>query len=123
MTDFLEEEIWASFMVLVIGKLVRWGDIPIGGGGQGDPHYLTGAQAEALAAEGIRLLARYLPQEAAEEVTATIKPLARAPHHHNREQALVQVGALGGLLVGGDDPPGCCVFEPDRGLVCVRRVQ
>ncbi len=114
---FLNEEIMAPFLVLLLGKLTGW-NLPTGGGG--DPTYLTGAQTEALAAEGVSLLARYLPQEAAKGVTSAVEHLAR-PRHGNREQALLHMGALGGVLPSHPGaPPGCCVSEPGRGLVCVR---
>jgi hypothetical protein len=118
MTDRVQEEILASFLVLLIGRLLNWADVPKGGG---DPQFLTGKQAEALAAKGIGLLTRYLPQEAAKTVTAAVEPHARAAHHAH-EQALLHIGALGGIIpIGGSGgPPGCCVSEPGRGLVCVR---
>jgi hypothetical protein len=117
-SERFNEEILAPFLVLLLGKLTNWGDV-IGGGGN---QYLTGAQAEALAVEGVSLLARYLPREVAQTVTSAVEQLAR-PRHESREQALLQVGALGGVIPDGGDPgspPGCCVFEPGRGLVCVR---
>ena len=60
MTDPLQDEILAPFLVLLIGRLLNWADVPRGGG---DPQFLTAAQTEALAAEGISLLSRYLRQE------------------------------------------------------------
>jgi hypothetical protein len=119
MTDGLQEEAIAPFLVLLIGKLLNWADVPKGGG---DPLFLTGAQAEALAAEGIKVLTRYLPPEAAKAVTTAVAPHARASHR-NQRQALMRVGALGGVLpkvVGSpENPPGCCVYEGGQ-LICVR---
>jgi hypothetical protein len=48
MTDPLQDEILAPFLVLLIGRLLNWADVPRGGG---DPQFLTAAQTEALAAE------------------------------------------------------------------------
>lgn len=123
MTDyekFLDETILAPFLLLLILKLTHYTG-PTDGGG--DPTYLTGAQAEALAVEGVELLARYLPEETAQRVTSAVEHLTH-PRHRSREQMLLRVGALGGVVLphsgGPDSPPGCCVFEPGRGLVCVR---
>lgn len=120
MTDPLQDEILAPFLVLLIGRLLNWADVPRGGG---DPNpslqFLTGAQTEALAAEGIGLLAQYLPQEAAKQVTTAVKPLARAPHP-GRDQVLMRVGASGGAVISDSgDGRGCCVLE-QGGYVCVR---
>jgi hypothetical protein len=60
MTDPLQDEILAPFLMLLIGRRLNWADVPRGGG---DPQFLTVAQTEALAAEGISLLSRYLRQE------------------------------------------------------------
>jgi hypothetical protein len=123
---FLLEPILAPLLVLLLERLLNFGDVPRGGGeGPGEPTYLTGPQTEALAAEGVSLLARYLPREAAQRVTSADKHLAR-PHHGSREQALLRLGALGAVVPHSGspgNPPGCCVFEPGRGLVCVRRPQ
>jgi hypothetical protein len=117
MTDHVQEEILAPFLVLLIGRLLNWADVPRGGG---DPQFLTGAQTEALAAHGISLLARYLPQEAAKRVTTAVEPLARAPNP-SYEQVLLHIGAGGGVVIsdgGGGGGGGCCVLE-QRGYVCV----
>ena len=47
-------------------------------GGGGDPRFLTEEQTKALAVEGVSLLARYLPQEAARQVAA---PSSISPAH------------------------------------------
>ncbi len=110
----------AQFLVLTLARLLKYGDVPHGGG---DPTFLTAAQTEALAAEGVRLLARYLPQEAARQVESAVEHLAR-PRHEGREEALLRLGGLGAVDPGVDvDPnlaPGCCVVWPGRGLICVR---
>jgi hypothetical protein len=113
-----QEEMIASFLVLLIGRLLNWADVPKGGG---DPQFLTAEQTEALAAQGISLLARYLPPETAKGVTTAVERHAHR-RHHSLEEAFLHVGALGGIVSVGspDGPPGCCVFEPGRGLVCVR---
>jgi hypothetical protein len=119
MMDTLQEETIAPFLVLIIGKLLNWADVPKGGG---DPLFLTGPQAEGLAAEGIQALARYLPPEAAKVVTTAVASHAHASRRDHR-QALLRVGGLGGVLpkvVGGsENPPGCCVYEGGH-LICVR---
>jgi hypothetical protein len=119
MPESQQEEMLGSFLVLIIGNILNWADVPKGGG---DPLFLTSPQAEAFAAEGISLLARYLPPEAAKVVTTAVAPHARKPQR-DHQQALLRVGAFGGHLptVGGrpGGPPGCCVFEPGRGMICV----
>jgi ParB-like chromosome segregation protein Spo0J len=53
---------------------------------------------------------------------ARVEHLARPPHER-REEALLRLGALGAVDPGVGDPdrpPGCCVFWPGRGLICVR---
>ena len=115
----LEEDILAPFLVLLIGKLTGWNQPAPGGG---DPVYLTGEEAAALAAEGIGLLAGYLPKAAAQQVTAAVEHLHRAKHG-SRERALMNIGRLGGVIpvvsAGSDGAPGCCVEENGH-LVCVR---
>jgi hypothetical protein len=120
-SDKFLEAIAAPFMVALLARLLNHGDVT---GGGGDPTFLTAQQTEALAAEGVSLLARYLPQEAARQVASAVEHLAR-PHYEMRE-ALLQLGALGAVVPERGDPnspPGCCVFEPGRGLICVRSVQ
>ena len=119
MTDSVQEEMLGSFLVLIIGKTFNWADVPRGGG---DPLFLTAPQAEAFAAEGIGLLARYLSPEAAKVVTTAVERHAPKPQRDHK-QAFLHVGSLGGFIpqvVGSDGPPGCCVSEPGRGIVCVR---
>jgi len=58
MTDSDKFLIEAPFLVALLAKLFKYVDVPRGGG---DPTFLTAVQTEALAAEGVRLLARYLP--------------------------------------------------------------
>jgi hypothetical protein len=119
MTDSETFLIEAQFLVLILARLLKFTDVPHGGG---DPTFLTAAQTEALAAEGVRLLGRYLPQEAARQVASAVEHLARPPHER-REEALLRLGALGAVdpgVVDPDRPPGCCVFWPGRGLICVR---
>lgn len=112
-----EEELLAPFLALLIGKLTGWTQPTHIGG---DPVYLTGEQTAALAAEGINLLASFLPQEAAQRVTSAIERLPRPPRG-TREERLMRIGALGGVIptTHGDGPPGCCV-EINGHLVCVR---
>jgi hypothetical protein len=123
--DFQLEKTTAQLIVLLLERILfKIPEVPPhgGGGSGGDPTYLTDAQTEALAAEGISLLAGYLPSEAAQQVKAAIGHLAR-PHHVDREQTLLRLGALGAVVPHSGDPanpPGCCVFWPGRGLVCVR---
>lgn len=83
--------------------------------------YLNHEQTEVLATEGIGLLASFLPEDAAKEVTTAIRSLRREPHASHDER-LVRAGSIGGTIVIGNpsDPPGCCVEWPGRGLVCVR---
>ena len=112
-------QIEAPFLVALLAKLLHYGDVPRGGG---DPTFLTATETEVLAAEGVRLLAHYLPQEAARLVASAVEHIAR-PHHQSREQALLRLGALGAVVPDDGDPnsaPGCCVFWPGRGLVCAR---
>ena len=118
MTDSDKFLIEAPFMVALLAKLFKYVDVPRGGG---DPTFLTAVQTEALAAEGVRLLARYLPQEAARQVASAVEHIARLPHE-SREQALLRLGALGAVLPDDPDPnsgPRCCVFLPGKGLICV----
>jgi hypothetical protein len=120
MTDSDKFLIEAPFLVALLAKLFKYGDVPRGGG---DPTFLTAVQTEALAAEGVRLLARYLPQEAARQVASAVEHIARLPHE-SREQALSNLGAHGAVVLRPDDPdpnsgPRCCVFYPGRGLICV----
>jgi hypothetical protein len=112
-----QEELLAPFLVLLIGKLTGWTQPTHIGG---DPTYLTGEQTAALAAEGIDLLASFLPQEAAQRVTSAVERLPRPPRG-TREERLLSVGALGGVIhsAGGDGAPGCCV-EINGHLFCVR---
>ena len=128
MPDFATEKTTAQFVVLLLEKI--WGlhqvapnTPPPGRIPSENPEtYLTAAQAEALAAEGVRLLAHYLPQESAQRVTSAVEHLPR-PRHASHEQVLLRLGALGAVLPHGGDPnspPGCCVFWPGRGMVCVR---
>lgn len=109
----------APFLVALMAKIFKYGDVPRGGG---DPTFLTAVETEVLAAEGVRLLAHYLPPEAAHQVASAVEHIAR-PHHESREQALLRLGALGAVVPDGGDPnsaPGCCVFWPGRGLICAR---
>jgi hypothetical protein len=110
------EELMAPFLILLIGELTGWNG-PIGGGG--DPVYLTAEQTAALAAEGISLLASYLPQEAAQRVTSAIERLPRPPKG-STERVLLSMGRLGGTLPSGDSHGGCCVGLPGGKEVCVR---
>lgn len=114
----MEEELIAPFLLLIIGKITGWTQPTHIGG---DPVYLTGDQTAALAAEGIRLLAPYLPTAAAQQVDAVVEPLPRA-HRGTREERLMNIGRLGGVVPSthsGDQPPGCCV-DINGHLVCVR---
>ena len=115
-----EEQMLASYFVLLMGRLTGW-NYPVGDGG-GDPVYLTGEQKTAIATEGIKLLASYLPNAAAEQVTAAIERLPRNGKHINHDEMLMRIGALGGVVpsVGHTpgNPPGCCVWEQGH-LVCV----
>jgi hypothetical protein len=136
-----QEELLAPFLVLLIGKLTGWNE-PTGGGG--DPVYLTAEQTAALAAEGINLLAPYLPQETSQRVKSAIaaafdgtaggpptgggahgpgrvERIARLPQG-STEQMLLNIGKMGWPTVfrsAGGDGPGCCVGT-QHGLVCVR---
>ena len=113
---YIEIKLLAPFFVLLLGRLTGWNYPPRTGG---DPVYLTGEHTAALAATGISLLAPYLPQEVAREVTSAIERLPRAPVAGHVEM-LLRLGSLGGVIppVGAD---GCCVLE-QRGLVCVESV-
>jgi hypothetical protein len=108
------EQLTAQFLVLLVGKLTGWGQLVPSDGG---PVYLTGEQTAALATEGISLLARFLPQEAAAGVASAIKGLAR-PRQAPAERAILSIGGLGGHIPS-NGPPGCCVGT-EQGLVCVR---
>ncbi|MGA8220713.1 MAG: hypothetical protein WB780_03600 [Candidatus Acidiferrales bacterium] len=135
------EELLAPFLLLLIGKMTGWME-PTSIGG--DPVYLTGEQTASLAAEGISLLAPYLPQETAQRVTTAIAaafdgtaggpPTGGGAHGPGRveriarlrlgstEQMLLNIGKMGWPTVfqsGDGEGPGCCVGTP-RGLVCVR---
>ena len=113
-----QEELLAPFLVLLIGKLTGWNE-PTGGGG--DPVYLTGEQTAALAAEGINLLAPYLPQETSQRVKSAIERISRLPQG-STEQMLLNIGRMGWPTVfhsGGGEGPGCCVGG-QHGLVCVK---
>ena len=118
MTDSDKFLIEAPFLVAVLAKLFKYADVPHGGG---DPTFLTAAQSEALAAEGVRLLARYLPQEAARQVASAVEHITRLPHE-SREQTLLHLGAFGAVVPADPDPnsaPRCCVYYPGRRLICV----
>lgn len=118
-SDKFFEAIAAPFLVALLARLLKYGDVS---GGGGDPRFLTEEQTEALAVEGVSLLARYLPQEAARHVASAVEHLARPPY--DREQALLQLGSLGAVVpdFSGDpgSAPGCCVHWPGRGLICAR---
>jgi hypothetical protein len=112
-----DEEMLASYLVLLIGRLTDW-NAPNGGGG--DPVYLTAADKAKLAVEGIQLLATCLPAAAAQQVTSALRDLPRA-QQHNHDEMLMRLGALGGIIPVGHTPgapPGCCVMEQGR-LFCV----
>jgi len=114
----IEEQLEASWFVLMMGRLTGW-NFPVGGGG--DPVYLTGEQAAVLAAEGVRLLATFLPAAAAEQVTAAVAPMKREKKG-SREERLMRLGNLGAVIptVGvPGDAPGCCV-ESGGHLICIR---
>ena len=123
--DFQLEKTTAQFIVLLLESILHFKIPPVpplhgGGGSEEHPTYLSPAQTEALAAEGVSLLARYLPSEAAQKVTSAVEHLARPPQV-DREHALLRLGALGAVIPQSGDPaPGCCVFWPGRGMVCVR---
>jgi hypothetical protein len=120
MTDFPIEEIRAPWLVALLAKLFKYGDVPRGGGDP-TPTFLTAVETEALAAEGVTLLARYLPQEAARQVASAVEHIARPPHQ-SREQALLSLGALGAVVPDFGDPSGarCCMVWPGRGIICTR---
>jgi hypothetical protein len=111
----------APFLVALLARLFKYGDVPRGGGDP-TPTFLTAVETEVLAAEGVRLLARYLPQEAARQVASAVEHIAR-PRHESREHALLRLGALGAVVPDDNDPnsaPGCCVWYPGKGLICAR---
>jgi hypothetical protein len=111
-----DEELLASYLVLLLGRLTDW-NAPNGGG---DPVYLTASDKTKLAVEGMHLLASYLPAATAEQITSAMRDLPRA-HHHNHDEMLMRIGALGGIIPVGHTPgapPGCCVMEQGR-LFCV----
>lgn len=117
-----EEQMIASYLVLLLGKLTGW-NYPSGDFG-GDPVYLTEEQKTTLAVEGMRLLNTYLPSEAAKQVTSAIERLPRPDRMGrddiNYEATLMRIGALGGVLPSARSPdvaPGCCLVENGR-LVC-----
>lgn len=116
----IEEQLLAPFLVLLIGELTGW-NAPIEGG---DPVYFTGEQTESLAAEGIRLLAQYLPERFSQQVASAVEPLPRPPHG-SPEQRLMRIGRLGGIIPtvisnpGGNNAPGCCVWMNGH-MYCVR---
>jgi hypothetical protein len=121
-SDKFLEAIAAPFLVALLAKLLKYGDVPGRDGGPSDPTFLTEEQTTALAVEGVSLLARYLPHEAARQVASAVEHLARPPYE--REQVLLQLGSLGAVVpdFGGDpgSAPGCCVQWPGRGLICAR---
>src|SRR5579863_5376953 len=99
--DFQLEKTTAQFIVLLLERILfKIPQVPPhgGGGSGGDPTYLTDSQTEALAAEGIRLLAHCLPSEAAQQVTSAVGKLPRLHHHVEREEALLSLGALGTVI-------------------------
>ena len=111
-----DEELLASYLVLLIGRLTNW-NAPNGGG---DPVYLTADDKAMLAVEGIQLLASYLPGNTAQQVTSAIRDLPCA-QQHNHDEMLMRIGSLGGIIPVGRTPgapPGCCVMEQGR-LFCV----
>jgi hypothetical protein len=111
----LEDYLLAPFLVLLVGELTGWNQSAPGG----DSVYLTVEQAEALAAEGIGLLAAYLPKDASEKVTTAVAHLPRVKHG-SREQRLLTIGRLGGVVpTPKSGPPGCCVYF-NGALHCVR---
>src|SRR5579872_2938537 len=108
----------ADFFTLLIGKLTNW-NFPVHGDGPGDPVYLTAEQTAELAVAGIRMLTPKLPQETAHQIEAALEKFPRR-HHAGAEEALVNLGSLGGILHhGSGGPPGCCVMINGH-LVCVR---
>lgn len=114
----LNERAIADYLTLLIGKLTNW-NFPVHGGGPGDPVYLNADETAELAAAGIRMLAPLLPQETAQKITAAIE---KYPNRQQAsvEEALLQVGSVGGVIHHGTSgPPGCCVMINGR-LVCVQ---
>lgn len=104
----------APFLVLLIGKLTKW-TIPIGGG---DPVYLNGKEAGALAAEGIAALTMYLPEDVAKSVVSALGGQSSAPRE--RMESKLSLTPESVVFVGSPgDAPGCCVKEGNR-LICVR---
>jgi hypothetical protein len=117
----LTERAIADYLTLIIGKLTNW-NAPRGGEGPGDPAYLNAEQAEELAAAGIRMLAQQLPRETAQTIEAALTKYQHG-HRVNLEEALLNVGSLGGVLHhGSSGPPGCCVMINGH-LVCIRAEQ
>jgi hypothetical protein len=135
------EQLLAPFLVLLIGKLTGFNPPPTGGG---DPVFLTDDQAAAVAAEGIGLLAPYLPQEAAQRITSTIAAVFDGTaggsstgggaqgsgrvgtiprlQFASTDQILLNMGEIDHPTIVPEDReegPGCCVGS-QHGLVCVR---
>ena len=108
----------ADFFTLLIGKLTNW-NFPVHGEGPGDPVYLNAEQTAELAVAGIRMLTPLLPQETAQTIDAAIEKYPRR-HHANVEEAMINIGSLGGVIHHGTSgPPGCCVMINGH-LVCIR---
>jgi hypothetical protein len=108
----------ADYLTLLIGKLTNW-NFPIHGEGPGDPEYLKAEQTAELAAAGIRILTRQLPQETARKIEAALEKYPQG-QQADVEEMLVNVGSLGGVIHHGTSgPPGCCVMINGH-LVCIR---
>ncbi len=122
LTHKVEVEI-APYLVLLMGKLTKW-NWPVGGGGGGDPVYLSAEATEALAAQGISALSAYLDEEIAGKVNAALEQRRSPAKASARTEELNLSRARQPVVFvpppeSADGPPGCCVEENGR-LVCVR---
>jgi hypothetical protein len=114
-----DDNLIASSLVLLVSRLIGSNEPTDSESGA---KYLTNEQTQALATEGISLLASLLPDEANRRITSVLERLPRAAHG-TREEMLMNAGSIGARLVKGVGVPGdpfvpVCMLRPGGGWIC-----